>query len=68
MNTRTVLDINSMDGDHLRFAYLLNITEENSKSIYAQGMYGDTYRVEKATGKVFRNSKQIAETSTWRAY
>lgn len=61
----TFVDINSMDGDYLRFAYYLDFIKENSKSIYCKGMYGDIYRIEKRTGKVFRNGKQIAETSEW---
>lgn len=66
--TKEFIDINSMDGDYTRFAYYLSFTEETSKSIYGKGMYGDTYRIEKSTGKVFKNGKQIAETSEWEAH
>lgn len=62
-----IIDINSMNGNRNNFRYNLKVTEENSKSIYAVSrLYGDTYRIEKATGKVFCEGKQIAETSEWR--
>ena len=61
----TTVDINSMNGDYLRFAYNLDFVKENSKSIYAEGMYGDVYRIEKETTRVYKNGKQIAESSTY---
>lgn len=57
-----MLNINSMNGNHLNFAYNLDVTKENNKSIYAEGMYGDIYRVEKSSKRVFMNGKQIADT------
>lgn len=57
----TTLNITSMNGDHLKFAYDLDVLKENTKSIYAIGMYGDEYRIEKKTGRVFKNGIQIAE-------
>lgn len=60
------IDIIAMNGNPRDFRYNLKVTEENSKSIYARSpLYGDLYRIEKATGKVFRNEVQIAETSEW---
>lgn len=58
----TTVDINSMNGNHLEFSYNMRLVKENSKSIYAQNMYGDTYKIEKKTKKVFYNGKQIADT------
>lgn len=57
-----MMSINTMNGSHLNFAYNLNVTKENSKSIYAEGMYGDEYRIEKSSKRVFKNGKQIANT------
>ena len=57
-----MLNINSMNGNHLNFAYNLNVIKENRKSIYAEGMYGDVYKVEKESKRVFKNGKQIADT------
>lgn len=60
------IDINSMNGDRRNFRYNLKVTNENSKSIYAVSrLYGGHYRIEKATGKVFLEGKQIAETCEW---
>ena len=56
------LNINSMNGNHLNYAYNLDVTKENNKSIYAEGMYGDEYKIEKKSKRVFKNSKQIADT------
>ena len=58
----TYLDISNIDGDYLRFAYNLEITRENTRSIWAVGMYGDTYRVNKNTNAVYKNGKKIAST------
>lgn len=63
------VDINSMNGDFLRFCYYLEFIKENSKSIYAKSpVYGWVYRIEKSTGKVFRDGKQIADTCTYECY
>ena len=56
----TYLDITQMNGDG--FAYDLEITKENGRSIWAIGMYGDTYRVNKNTNAVYKNGKKIATT------
>lgn len=64
----TTVSITSMDGDYKKFAFYLDFIKESSNSIYSQGMYGDIYRIEKKTGKVFRNGKQIAETSKWESF
>lgn len=57
------ININSMDGDYTKFAYYLDFIKENSKSIYAESpIYGDIYRIEKKSKKVFKNDKQIAST------
>lgn len=45
--------------DTNNFAYDTEIVKETSKSIYSVGMYGDIYRVEKATNKVYRNQQYI---------
>lgn len=37
------------------FSYYLEIVKENSNSIYGENQYGDIYRIEKASGKVFYN-------------
>ena len=41
------------------FAFYTDFEKETSKSIYSIGMYGDEYRIEKATKKVFKNKKFI---------
>lgn len=62
------LDIKTMDGNHLRYAYDLEIWHENSHSIYAVGMYGDEYRVNKKSGQVKCNGTVIANTCTYQVY
>ena len=63
------LDIDSMDNDFLRIAGNLDVIKENSKSIYAASpVYGWVYKIEKKTGKVFLDGKQIAETSQWHLF
>ena len=37
------------------FAYYLDFIKENSKSVYAEGIYGDIYRIEKESKKVYIN-------------
>ena len=55
------VNINSMDGDFRNFRFYLDYIKETAKSIYCvSSLYGDTYRIEKNTGKVFCNGKQIA--------
>lgn len=44
----------SEKGQHY-FAYYLDVLKENSRSIYAEGYYGDIYRIEKASKKVYIN-------------
>lgn len=61
----STVDINSMNGDYFRFAYNLDFMKENNKSIFACGMYGDIYRIEKATTAIFKNGKLIANSSTY---
>lgn len=59
----THVNINSLDGDFRNFRFCLDFTKETSKSIYSESsLYGDEYRIEKNTGKVFCNGKQIANT------
>ena len=59
----TYVNIHSLDGDYGNFRFYLNFTKETSKSIYCESpLYGDEYRIEKNTGKVFCNGKQIANT------
>lgn len=67
------LDITSMDGDRLKYAYDLMVTKQTRDSIYAESsLYDWSYRVVKNTGEVFmyRNRKvtKIADTSTWTLY
>ena len=50
MNKREILngylDIYSMNDNRTKYALDLDIFKENSKSIYAKGMYGNIYRLE----------------------
>ena len=59
-NTMKVTEVNiewtSEKGQHY-FAYYLDFIKENSRSIYAKGIYGDIYRVEKTSKKVYINGK-----------
>lgn len=65
----TTVHINSMDGDRYNYRYYLEYIKENRQSIYCESnLYGDVYRIEKKTGKVFCNGKQIAETSEWERF
>ena len=64
------LDITSMDGSHLKYAYDLMVTKETRDSIYADSsVYDWSFRVNKRTGEVFKyingKVKKIADTSTW---
>lgn len=62
----TYVNIKSLDGDYRNFRFYLDFTKETSKSIYCKSqLYGDTYRIEKNTGKVFCEGKQIANTSDY---
>ena len=57
------VNIHSLDGDFTNFRFYLDYIKETSKSIYCESpLYGDTYRIEKNTGKVFCEGKQIANT------
>lgn len=57
------VNINSLDGDFGFFRYYLSYTKENTESIYCKSpLYGDRYRIEKKTSKVFCNGKKIADT------
>lgn len=56
------VDIHSMNSNYQRFAFDLDVIKENSKSIYAKGMYGDIYRIEKNTAKVYFNGELIADS------
>ena len=63
------VNINSMDGDYTKFAYYLDFIKENSKSIYAESpLYGDIYRIEKSTKRVFKDGKQIASTCEYSVF
>lgn len=59
-NQNTTLDF--YIGENL-FANDLEVICENSKSIYAEGMYGDKYRLVKGTGDVYvnREHKGVAQ-------
>lgn len=60
------IDIHSMNNDFRRFAFNLEFIKENNKSIYAKSpVYGWIYRIEKKSGKVFIDGKQIADTSKY---
>ena len=57
------VNINSLDGDFRNFRFYLDYIKETAKSIYCESsLYGDTYRIEKNTGKVFCEGRQIANT------
>ena len=59
----TTVDIKSINGDYLNYRYNLKFIKENSKSIYCESMlYGDVYRIEKATGRLYRNGKLEGDT------
>ena len=59
----TYVNIKSLDRDYRNFRFYLDFIKETSKSIYCESpLYGDTYRIEKNTGKVFCEGKQIANT------
>lgn len=56
------LNIKSMNGDNTKYAYDLEITNENSRSIYAvSNVYGWTYKVDKNTTAVYLDGKKIAD-------
>ena len=69
MNKREILngylDIYSMNDNRTKYALDLDIFKENSKSIYAKGMYGNIYRLEKSTGAVFLDGKKYADKSEY---
>lgn len=46
------------------FAYDTEILNENSKSIYSEGIYGDIYRIEKDSKRIFKNKKYIGTALT----
>ena len=57
------VNIRAMDDDYCRFAYNLDFVKETKESIFARStFYGWTYRIEKATKKVFRDGRQIANS------
>lgn len=63
------VDISSMNGDLSKFAFYLDFVKITRSSIYAQSpIYGDIYRIELKTSKVFKNGKQIAEFSSYSCY
>lgn len=60
------VNIHSLDGDFTNFRFYLDYIKETAKSIYCvSSLYGDTYRIEKNTGKVLCNGKQISNTSEY---
>ena len=59
------LDIYSMNDDRCKYALNLDIVKENSRSIYAEGMYGNIYRVVKSTGEVYIDGEKFADTSNY---
>lgn len=60
------LNIKSMDGDSTKYAYSLEITSENSRSIYAESdVYGWTYKIDKKTTAVWLDGKKIANRCTY---
>ena len=65
----STVNIHSMNDDFHYFAFNLEYIKENNKSIYAEStVYGDIYRIEKKTKKVFKNGKQIANTCEYTCY
>ena len=56
------VNIRSMNSNYQKFAFDLDYIKENSKSIYAKGIYGDIYRIEKRSTKVYFNDRLIANT------
>ena len=57
MNDKTEVNVEWENGKDHYFAYYLDFIKENSRSIYAEGIYGDIYRIEKASKKVYINGK-----------
>jgi hypothetical protein len=56
MNTEyTPEKVNIWGQESNKWAFDLDYIKENSRSIYAEGMYGDTYRIEKKTNRVYIN-------------
>lgn len=63
------VDIHSMNGDYTRFAFCLEFVKMTKKFIYARSnFYGWIYKIEIATGRIFRDGKQIAECSYYTYY
>lgn len=63
------VSINSLDGDFRNFRSYLGFIKETAKSIYCKSsFYGDIYRIEKESGKVFCNGKQIADTCVFELF
>lgn len=66
---KTTVHIKSINGNLHNYRYYLEYIKENNKSIYCESnLYGDVYRIEKKTGKVFCNNKQIAETCEYSCF
>ena len=58
-NITVDIDYITIEGDN-SWAYMLELKKENSRSIYAySNMYGWIYRIEKTTGKIFFDKKEI---------
>lgn len=65
----TMVDITAMNGNRYAYAYGLEYLRESSRSIYCESLlYGDVYRIEKATNKVFKNGRQIAENCEYSVF
>ena len=45
------------DNNECYHAYYLDFIKENTRSIYAEGMYGNIYRVEKTTNRLYIDGK-----------
>lgn len=50
------------------FAYYLDFVKENSHSIYATGIYGDIYKIEKASKKVYINTNFVGIATKYNVF
>lgn len=48
------------------FAFNTDFIKENSRSIYSMGMYGNIYRIEKATRKMYKDGKYMGIAQYYR--
>lgn len=63
------MNITSMDGNRQSFRFDLEIVKLNARSYYCESsLYGDVYRIERNTGKVYCNGNKIADTCEYFVY